>query len=238
MINFNKNSQFRGKNDRRDDQRGDRQMHRATCADCGKPCEVPFKPSKDKPVFCSNCFQGERGSRDDSRGSRGADRGSRGMDRGSRGAEREKPTMHRAICDDCGNSCEVPFRPNTDKPVFCNECFGKGGSGSSSYSSPKKSFKPSGKSDGMNEKLDKIIILLEKMVSSKDEKAKKPVVEVAAKKVVEIKEVAAKKVPPKKATVAKKTAVTKKVVAKKAPLKKATATKKTVAKNPTAKKTK
>jgi CxxC-x17-CxxC domain-containing protein len=31
-------------------------MHRATCAECGKPCEVPFKPSGDKPVFCSNCF--------------------------------------------------------------------------------------------------------------------------------------------------------------------------------------
>ncbi|MCA9356893.1 hypothetical protein KC872_01660 [Candidatus Kaiserbacteria bacterium] len=32
------------------------QMHSATCAECGKSCEVPFKPSSDKPVYCSNCF--------------------------------------------------------------------------------------------------------------------------------------------------------------------------------------
>ena len=28
---------------------GDREMHKATCADCGNECEVPFKPSGDKP---------------------------------------------------------------------------------------------------------------------------------------------------------------------------------------------
>lgn len=28
----------------------------ATCSTCHKPCEVPFKPSSDKPVYCSACF--------------------------------------------------------------------------------------------------------------------------------------------------------------------------------------
>ena len=37
-------------------------MHKATCADCGKNCEVPFKPSRDKPVYCSNCFSKRDGS--------------------------------------------------------------------------------------------------------------------------------------------------------------------------------
>ncbi len=37
-------------------------MHRATCADCGKSCEVPFRPSGGKPVFCSNCFSRRDGS--------------------------------------------------------------------------------------------------------------------------------------------------------------------------------
>lgn len=40
---------------------GDRprpQMHRATCSDCGQECEVPFKPTGEKPVYCSNCFEG------------------------------------------------------------------------------------------------------------------------------------------------------------------------------------
>jgi len=32
------------------------QMYAATCASCQKSCEVPFRPSGDKPVYCSNCF--------------------------------------------------------------------------------------------------------------------------------------------------------------------------------------
>lgn len=34
-----------------------RTMHRATCAECGNDCEVPFRPSGDRPVYCSNCFE-------------------------------------------------------------------------------------------------------------------------------------------------------------------------------------
>ncbi|KKT40849.1 MAG: hypothetical protein UW30_C0017G0019 [Candidatus Giovannonibacteria bacterium GW2011_GWA2_44_13b] len=33
--------------------------------------------------------------------------------------------MHKATCSNCGQSCEVPFRPTGDKPVYCNNCFGK-----------------------------------------------------------------------------------------------------------------
>lgn len=33
-----------------------RLMHRAICADCGKNCEVPFKPSANRPVYCKDCF--------------------------------------------------------------------------------------------------------------------------------------------------------------------------------------
>ncbi len=29
----------------------------ATCATCGKECQVPFKPNGRKPVLCSNCFE-------------------------------------------------------------------------------------------------------------------------------------------------------------------------------------
>jgi len=35
---------------------GDKQMFKATCDKCHEVCEVPFKPSGDKPVFCNNCF--------------------------------------------------------------------------------------------------------------------------------------------------------------------------------------
>ncbi len=32
------------------------EMFSATCSECGKKCDVPFKPSQDKPVYCSACF--------------------------------------------------------------------------------------------------------------------------------------------------------------------------------------
>ncbi|HPN73535.1 MAG TPA: hypothetical protein PKZ41_06010, partial [Candidatus Omnitrophota bacterium] len=31
--------------------------------------------------------------------------------------------MHKAICADCGASCEVPFVPKPDRPVYCKTCF-------------------------------------------------------------------------------------------------------------------
>ncbi|MEA4926205.1 MAG: zinc-ribbon domain containing protein [Syntrophomonadaceae bacterium] len=33
-----------------------REMYDAVCAACGKPCEVPFKPIGDRPVYCRECF--------------------------------------------------------------------------------------------------------------------------------------------------------------------------------------
>ncbi len=44
-----------GRNDR-----GDRpEMFKTICADCGQPCEVPFKPSGLRPVYCSQCFKND-----------------------------------------------------------------------------------------------------------------------------------------------------------------------------------
>ena len=36
--------------------RGSREMHDAVCAQCGKDTQVPFRPSGDRPVYCSDCF--------------------------------------------------------------------------------------------------------------------------------------------------------------------------------------
>ena len=38
-------------------------MSWATCAECKKRCEVPFRPVKNKPVYCSDCFRKNDGSR-------------------------------------------------------------------------------------------------------------------------------------------------------------------------------
>lgn len=50
--------------------RGDRPvtMTKVVCSECGKGCEVPFRPTGDKPVYCNDCFGGKR---DDNRGSFG-----------------------------------------------------------------------------------------------------------------------------------------------------------------------
>ena len=34
-----------------------RQMHPATCSNCGEMAEVPFAPHIDKPVYCSQCYE-------------------------------------------------------------------------------------------------------------------------------------------------------------------------------------
>ena len=64
--------------------RRERQMFPAVCAQCGKDTQVPFQPSGDRPVYCSDCFSSQRssyGGGSDRRG--GGGRGSRD-DRGSR----------------------------------------------------------------------------------------------------------------------------------------------------------
>lgn len=33
--------------------------------------------------------------------------------------------MHKAKCAECGNECEVPFKPMEGRPVYCRECFMK-----------------------------------------------------------------------------------------------------------------
>ncbi|MEK6853167.1 MAG: CxxC-x17-CxxC domain-containing protein [Nanoarchaeota archaeon] len=35
----------------------EKNMFTAVCAKCGVRCEVPFKPTSGKPVFCSDCFR-------------------------------------------------------------------------------------------------------------------------------------------------------------------------------------
>lgn len=54
MGNFNKFDRDRGG-------KGFKQMYPATCSQCGQSCEVPFRPTGDRPVFCNNCFKKQGG---------------------------------------------------------------------------------------------------------------------------------------------------------------------------------
>ena len=42
---------------------GHREMHKATCSECGQECEVPFKPTEGKPVYCRECFRKKKPQR-------------------------------------------------------------------------------------------------------------------------------------------------------------------------------
>jgi CxxC-x17-CxxC domain-containing protein len=58
--------------------REDRQMFDAVCDKCGKDCQVPFQPTGEKPVYCSNCFEktsGREGGSERSFGGRNRDFG-------------------------------------------------------------------------------------------------------------------------------------------------------------------
>jgi len=46
---------------RQDQSFRERSMTQVICADCGKDCEVPFKPSADRPVYCRECFAKRKG---------------------------------------------------------------------------------------------------------------------------------------------------------------------------------
>ena len=41
--------------------RGPREMFTATCSNCGREAQVPFRPTSGKPVYCSDCFRSIRG---------------------------------------------------------------------------------------------------------------------------------------------------------------------------------
>lgn len=145
---------------------GPKEMHSATCAECGSRCEVPFKPNGEKPVYCSNCFKREE--RPDSRRSGGGGRDFGGGGRDFGGYDRnERPSMHEATCDTCGKPCEVPFKPTQGKPVYCNDCFG----GNSDRGGKSDSKKPAGSNkefEQLNQKLDAILKRLDALNPKKE----------------------------------------------------------------------
>ncbi len=47
---------------RRDDRPRERSFTQAVCSQCGKECEIPFKPTGDRPVYCRDCFSARNNS--------------------------------------------------------------------------------------------------------------------------------------------------------------------------------
>jgi CxxC-x17-CxxC domain-containing protein len=74
------------------------------------------------------------------------------------------------ICARCGRSCEVPFKPTTDKPVYCRSCFKQtgvsdfGGKPSGFSSKDRSDFRAEPKTRQSSEELDKINQKLDKIM--------------------------------------------------------------------------
>jgi CxxC-x17-CxxC domain-containing protein len=176
-------------------------MHRATCSACGEECELPFKPTGEKPVFCSNCFGSKSGSQ-------------RSSDRGAEKYHFQEKRMYSARCTECGNKCEVPFRPAGGKPIYCSNCFRKGDhTGGKSTEQYKEQF------EIVNAKLDTILNLLTPGVSAEVAEEQEATREAGVTKPKRAAKERPKKTVSSKKTVKKK-AATKKTVAKKATKKK------------------
>jgi CxxC-x17-CxxC domain-containing protein len=86
-----------------------REMHKAVCDECKQECEVPFEPTEGKPVYCKECHSKRRPARNN-------------FNRGFRDDSRPRE-MHKAVCNECKQECEVPFKPTEGKPVYCKDCY-------------------------------------------------------------------------------------------------------------------
>lgn len=177
------------------------EMHRAVCDECGKNCEVPFRPTGDRPVLCSNCFEYAQGGRE-----------SRGNDRPSRRSDSREKEMFSAVCDNCSRNCEVPFRPSSNKPVYCSDCYEELENGAEFTPKAKStSSSNSGSYDQilaeikkLNEKIDRFFnemepkVIRQVKVMKSQEKVETPETEIKAKVTAKSKKSSTKKVAKKK----------------------------------------
>ncbi len=95
------------------------------------------------------------------------DRGGYNDRRGGR-SERRPLEMHDVVCAKCGKDCQVPFKPTSDKPVFCNDCFKSESPRSERGSSSGISTE---QFNQLNAKVDKILEILESITVEDEEEA-------------------------------------------------------------------
>jgi CxxC-x17-CxxC domain-containing protein len=161
----------------------------------------------------------------------GGFRGGNGGGRPSFGRRGDREvTMHKTICDECKKSCEVPFRPSSDKPVYCNECFSgkrekedraprrdfsdRGPKRDFDNNRPAQSFsKPAGGQEDIKKQLGEISTKLDRLIGVIEKLSSPAPKVISAVKEVEVKKAPAVKVVSKKTTKTK--ASVKKVVIKK-----------------------
>ena len=83
------------------------------CKDCG--CTFTFT-AREQEFYAEKGFQNEPARCPECRRARK-------QQTGGGGGQRREREMHDVICSGCGCETQVPFRPTSDKPVYCNDCF-------------------------------------------------------------------------------------------------------------------
>lgn len=170
MGNFKQNNRPRGRGNSKGfagRNSGRPAMHKAVCSECGRDCEVPFKPTGDKPIFCADCFRRKRSAEP---------RRPRTQDYGRFSSSDKR--MHKAVCDRCGKECEVPFKPTSDKPIYCSQCFNRPDRDKSSD----QASRAGNQFEIINIKLDKILKALSPGISVEVNEKKKTIKKNAASK--------------------------------------------------------
>ena len=88
---------------------------------------------EDKVLVCGECgeefifsageqeFYSEKGFANEPKRCKGC-RSARKVRMGEAQGSRE---MHEAVCADCGTNTTVPFRPVSNRPIYCQQCFAK-----------------------------------------------------------------------------------------------------------------
>ncbi len=88
-------------------QQDDRQMFdvNVDCGECGVHIsQLPFQPSGDRPVYCSNCLKARRNQRMQNR------------------PQRQMFDVD-VQCAECGKQItQLPFQPSGDRPIYCFDC--------------------------------------------------------------------------------------------------------------------
>jgi len=84
------------------------------CADCG--CEFDFTPEEQEfygekgfsqPKRCATCRSKNRQRKNDRRGGGGG----------------RPQVRYEVTCSACGVKTSVPFKPTSDRPVYCPDCY-------------------------------------------------------------------------------------------------------------------
>ena len=86
------------------------------CSDCGATFVFT---AEEQEFFASKGYEHDPKRCPECRQTRKAERS------GSSGYYRPRREMYPAVCAECGQETEVPFKPHEDKPVYCRDCYNK-----------------------------------------------------------------------------------------------------------------